>query len=71
MKEGLQVRSEQQELEVTDAEIVIWVKTDRRFSGEELARAQAAAQVALTGSTHDTRPPVFVNYYPPHSSGDE
>ena len=56
------MRSEQ--LEVTDAEIVVWVRTERRFSQEELARAQAAAQVALTGETHDSPPPVFVNYYP-------
>jgi hypothetical protein len=49
------VRSEQQER---------WVRTDRRFSTDELARAQAAAQVALTGKVHDIEPPVFVNYYP-------
>ncbi len=59
------MRSEQQELELTDAEIIVWVQTDRRFTEEELARAQAAAQVALTGRTaDDARVPVFVNYYP-------
>lgn len=57
-----------EEQQITDAEIVVWVKTDREFTAEELARAQAAAQVALTGETQETRAVAFVNYYPRHNA---
>jgi len=51
--------------QITGAQVVISIRTDKLLTDEELDRAQAAAQVALTGITDPEAPPVtLVNYYP-------